>query len=385
MRFSKSFEPSWILLLCLFLSSCGSPPPPKEAEPEGGPVFFPAPPDPPRIQFLRSISKASQVEPPPSGLDTFLFGKKARKDIGIARAFGVAYHKGRFYVTDSNLSKIWMIDLKGRKMEEVPLRGRAAGGTPKTIDFASDGEVYLAVPDRAQVVVLDENFKYLREYGPFGKKSRPVDAKVLGDRLYVVDVWDTRVHVLERKTGKELFCFGSGGPPKQWMRAPVSIAFDHQGFAYVSDAIHARVFVWDRKGKFVRSFGGWGRTPGLFSRPKGIAVFGRLVFVLDGGFENCQVFTLTGRVLMAFSGPGLAPGRLYLPACIWVGKEGLDLFRDRIAPDFVPQALIAVTSQVGSNQVSFFALGKSRKFKYPETSLPASPVEEGGGRPRGSR
>ncbi len=309
-------------------------------------------------------------------MDTFLFGEKAQKNIAIARAYGVTFHDGRFYVTDSNLAKIWVIDLKGRKMGEVRLRGRAAGGTPKTIAFAPDGDVYLAVPDRGQVVVLDKDFKFLREFGPFGKKSRPVDAKPLGDKLYVVDVWTTQVHVLDRKTGKELFRFGSGGPPEQWMRAPVSIAFDDHGFAYVSDAIHARVFVWDRKGKFVRSFGGWGRSPGLFSRPKGIAVYGRLVFVLDGGFENCQVFTLTGRVLMAFSGPGLAPGRLYLPAGIWVGKEGLDLFRNELDPDFVPQALIAVTSQVGPNQVSFFALGRSKKFKYPPTRLPASPLEE---------
>ncbi len=358
------------------LASCSSTPPPKEKKARQEPVFFPAPPDPPRIQFLRSISRASQVVPPPSGLDSFLFGEKAAPKGGIARAYGVTFHEGCFYVTDSNLAKIFRIDIKGKKFEEVPLRGRAAGGTPKTIDFSGDGEVYLAVPDRGQVVVLDENFKYLREYGPFGKKSRPVDAKVLGDRLYVVDVWATQVIVLDRKTGKELFRFGSGGPPRQWMRAPVSIAFDGRGFVYVSDTIHARVYVWTRDGKFVRSFGGWGRTPGKFSRPKGIAVFGRLVFVLDAGFENCQVFTLTGRILLPFSGPGLAPGRLYLPAGIWVGKEGLDLFADRISPDFRPEALIAVTSQVGPNQVSFFALGHSRKFKYPPETLPDSPLAE---------
>ncbi len=363
-----------LLLGPLFLFSCASNPRPVKKEAKE-PLFFPLPPDPPRIQFLRSLSRASQVEPPPSGLDSFLFGKKARKDFPIARPFGISFYGGCFYLADSNLDLILKVDLKGKKLTKIALSGRAAGGVPKSISFGPGGNVYLAVPSRGQVVELDKDFHYLREFGPFGKKSRPVDAKVFGGRLYVVDVWTTQVHVLDLKSGKELFRFGSGGPPASWMRAPIGIAFDRKGFAYVTDAIHARVFIWDRDGNFVRSFGGWGRTPGKFSRPKGIAVFGKLVFVLDAGFENCQVFDLRGKVLLPFSGPGLAPGRLYLPACIWVGKEGLDLFKDDIAPDFAPEALIAITSQVGPNKVSFFALGRSRKFTYPPEDLPSSPRE----------
>jgi ribosomal subunit interface protein len=88
------------------------------------------------------------------------------------------------------------------------------------------------------------------------------------------------------------------------------------------------------------------------------------VFVVDSAFENCQVFTTSGDPLMFFGGPGGARGACYLPAGAWVGTEGLELFRAELDADFEPNALIAVTNFYGGQRVSFYALGRSRRFWY---------------------
>ena len=77
---------------------------------------------------------------------------------------------------------------------------------------------------------------------------------------------------------------------------------------------------------------------------------------------------------MFFGGSGVAPGSMYLPADIWVGKDGLDLFTADVEPDFEPEMLMVVTSQFGPRKVSFYALGKSKKFAYPPIELPNAPT-----------
>jgi hypothetical protein len=63
-----------------------------------------------------------------------------------------------------------------------------------------------------------------------------------------------------------------------------------------------------------------------------------------------------------------------------VGTDGLSLFADELEPDFEPEQLIVVTSQFGPRKVSFYALGKSKKFRYPDVDLPESPTPEAVGK-----
>jgi hypothetical protein len=45
-----------------------------------------------------------------------------------------------------------------------------------------------------------------------------------------------------------------------------------------------------------------------------------------------------------------------------------------VEPDFEPEMLMVVTSQFGPRKVSFYALGKSKKFAYPPIELPNAPT-----------
>ena len=368
---SRPWIPPAIAGALLTLWSCASAPEQVEQRP-----FFPAPPDPPRVQFLRSIEAVEDVEPPRSGLDNLVFGDAKVERRAIRRPFGCAYRDGMVYVADSQGSQILRVDFKNRKMGPVPLEGRAAMQSPLGLCFSPEGLAYVTDPQRKQVVVLDKDFKWVAEFGPLGPKTRPVDVKAHEDQLYVTDAGEACVWVLERKTGKVLRKLGNQDKAEETLRGPTFVSIDPNGYAYVVDTIYSRVTVWDKDGKYIRQIGEPGDIVGTLARPKGIAWSeDNTIYVLDGAFENCQIFDLAGNPLMFFGGPGNGPGSLYLPGTVWIGrgKEGLDLFQDLIDPDFDAERLILVTSQYGPRKLNAYAFGKSRKFEYKAVALPSVP------------
>jgi sugar lactone lactonase YvrE len=360
---------SLLLLLGLTMAACAT----SGIEPET--VFYPDPPQAPRIQFLYAIGRAADVEGEVSSLDKFLFGEDSMDNREISRPFGCAAFDGAFYITDTSFGAILKIDLQAKKIEVLELVGRGMVKKPMNLCFAPDGTVFVADVGRRQIVAYDRTFKFLKDYGPFGDQSRPVDVAVHGDRIYVADSGTKRVRVLDREDGKELLNLGKKTIDGEELRAPTSVAVDERGFIYVSDTVLCRVFIWNAKGEFVRHIGEPGDIVGQLARAKGIAVSGKTLFVLDAAFENCQIFDFAGNPLLFFGGPGNRPGSLYLPATIWVGTEGLEFFADRVDSDFVPEKLIMITSQFGPRKVSFYALGRSKQSKYEPSVLLDQPKQ----------
>ena len=73
----------------------------------------------------------------------------------------------------------------------------------------------------------------------------------------------------------------------------------------------------------LRSIGMVGRGPGAFASPKGVAFDpdGHL-FVVDGLFENVQVFARDGALLLAVASGGQGFGQLTLPTGICIDSAG---------------------------------------------------------------
>jgi len=350
----------FVLPLLAVLAACSSTP---EAPREPA-VFYPSPPDPPRIQFLRSVSMDADIEPGRSGLDTILFGRQELNRVVMA-PYGSVVRDGLVYVCDIQQGAILTFDFEGRKLDYVHASGRAGLQKPVNLEFAPDGTLYVADVGRNQVVVLGPDLRYQAEFGPFGEKSRPVDVALSGDELYVVDGLANCVRVLDRHSGAELRVLGGDPDSPQRLSGPTNIALGEDGTVYVVETIQCRVSVMDAQGVFLRHIGSPGYVVGQFTRPKGITVFGNILFVIDAAFENCQIFDLRGNPLMFFGGSGVGPGHMYLPAGVWVGKEGLELFKDSIEEHFEAEGLIIVTNLYGPRKVNFYAFGKSRDFEYP--------------------
>src|SRR4029453_7541714 len=100
------------------------------------PVFFPPPPDLPRLQYLTSYSSLNDVEEQ-SRFNRFVVGP--RQDIKLTKPYGVAIRDGKIYVCDTNAG-VTLFDLKNKTFES--LKGAAGPGRllqPMNIRIEADG------------------------------------------------------------------------------------------------------------------------------------------------------------------------------------------------------------------------------------------------------
>ena len=78
-----------------------------------------------------------------------------------------------------------------------------------------------------------------------------------------------------------------------------------------------------RSGESVVVFGHAGDAPGDLALPKGIAVDADgHVYVVDGRFENVQVFDAEGRLLLFFGEEGAGAGEFWLPGGVFIEPTG---------------------------------------------------------------
>jgi len=353
-------------LLCVWGCASG----PKKAEP---PVFFPAAPELPRIQFLTSFTARSDIEEQ-SGFDRFVIGEK--QDLKVDKPYGVGIHDGRMYVCDTNAGLV-VFDLKARTFGPFP--GAVGPGglrQPLNISIDKSGVKYVSDPVRGQIVVFGANDAYVRAYGTPGA-WRPVDAVPFEGNLYVADAGNSLVKVFDLQSGDPVRTIGDKGDPAERLDRPTNLAFDADGFLYVTDIGRFQVVKFDRDGHFRSMYGKAGDQAGHFARPKGIAVDreGRL-YAADASFNNVQIFNNETRILMFFGGGGEKRGDLLLPAKVTLDYDNVKYFEKYADPNFQIGYLAFVTSQFGPRRVNVFGYGQEKGRKYPTDAELLKQVEE---------
>lgn len=359
------------LAVAVVAAGCATPPAKAPAPPEA--LFYPPPPDPPRIQHLATFDTASSVNPKRSELADFVLGEK-KKEEALVRPYGAALFEGRIYVADSRAPGIAIFDLAARRFSLFNGSGAGKLQRPINVTIDKDGTKYVTDTGRNQVVVYDRQDRFLAAYGAKGE-FKPVDTAIAGERLYVVDIEHHRIEVLDKRNGKPLFRFGSPGSAEGTIYHPTNLAIGPGGDVFVADTGNFRVSRFTADGKFVRAYGEAGQTPGRFARPKGIAVdrAGRL-YVGDAAFQNVQIFNDAGQVLMAFGHAWDGKTGLSLPAGVSIDYDNVALFRPLAAPGFDLEFVVLVVSQFGPNKVDVFGFGRKQGMKYPADEPPASPA-----------
>jgi len=352
----------------LLLAGCAAQPKPQIQE-----VFFPPPPALPRLQYLTSLSGLRDVEEQ-SAFDRFVVGEK--QDTKVDKPYGVAIYDGKIYVCDTNAG-IDVLDLKTKKFES--LKGAVGSGRlsqPVNIAITADGTKYVADPVRGQIVAFDRNDEYVRAYGTPGP-WRPVDVALLDDRLYVADPANGLVKVFDKQSGEMVKTIGDKGSPNERLDRPQNLAFDHEGYLYVTDVGRFQVVKYDRDGHFKMTFGRPGDNLGHFARPKGIALDREdHLYAVDASFNNVQIFNPQGRLLMFFGEGGDKPGGLLLPAKVTIDYDNLQYFQKYIASGFEPEYLVLVTSQFGDRRVNVLAYGRDKAKTYPTDADLLKQLEE---------
>ncbi len=342
-----------LMVLLILVTGCV----PRPEAPEVGPLFFPAAPDAPRIQFLKSFSTDIDFERPASWMDILLGPEEER--LQIVKPYGVAMSEDAIYVCDTQAKTVWVLDLALKRFSHLKGdTGRGKLKKPINIHIDADGRKFVADADRGQVVVFGRDGRF---EGAYGEKDqfRPVDVLVVENRLYVVDAQDSEIEILDKRTGAVTGRFGSLGQGSGQFLHPTNIDCGPQNELYVSDTGNFRIQKFDRDGAFLEMYGEPGQAFGQFARPKGVAVDpDGFLYVVDSRFENIQIFNPQWQLMMFFGGYGYTPGAMALPAQVTIDRDHIDYFRSYAAPGFEINYLLLVSNQSGAAKINVYGFGQ---------------------------
>lgn len=345
-------------------------------------LFFPAPPEKPRVQFLTWFSGAEQVEPSQGSFASFILGEEPTFERRINKPYGIAVFNGVVYICDTKGLALCRVDFNTQQFSVIGVSG--PGRLRKPINVAIDpvGVKFVVDSVRKQIVVFGPDDKYVTAYD-VPEPCHPVDVAIIGNKLYVLDNDETcQIVVMDRSTGDVLETFGGpGGEPGQF-KIPNSLCATADGNLLVSDTHNWRIQKLTADGKPIWARGNPGYTLGRFGRPRGIrAAPDGIIYVVDGATEIVQMFDPEGHILMHFGGPGNMPGALGLPAQLAIDTTSLPLFKKYLHPDFNAEYLLFVVSQYGPRLINAYAFGSFPEgYKLSESelsALPVIPMEEG--------
>lgn len=363
-----------LTLAALVMTACGGKP--GGVAPETVAVYPPSP-DTARIQYLTRITTEDDIGRKGPSLVDRIVGRRDNEIKVIGKPYGMAIRDGRLFVCDQTFRGLDVVDLNGGSFEffvpDDPYGIRLAVNC-----FVDDrGLLYVTDAQRKQVQVYDSTLSGVATFGG-EDDGAPVDVFVEGDRIYVSQLGSGRgIRVYDRDTRTALFRFPDvEASDSAGLVAPANL-FVFNGEVYVSDMLKQQVFVYSTDGEFRRHIGRPGTGPSTFQRPKGIAVDSAgFVYVVDAAFQNVQVFSPEGRLLMFFGGGGDAVGAMALPAKVVIDYDPrhLDYFRKWVLPGLDLKFLLFVTNQFGPVRVGVYGFVGPTDYLIPLDTA----AEEGG-------
>lgn len=344
---------------CLvILSACASAP---QNDLQDGPIFYPSPPAPARLQYLTKFSSQLDLGEKNEAFRDFVFGDETTEGHLVNKPYGLAVFEGAIYVVDTRGGGYVVFDFVDARSKNI--RGSGASNMPKPINItiSENGTRYVTDTTREQVLVFDRNDRFVKALGSAGQ-FRPVDVAIAGGRLYISDILHHKIQVLDEQSGEFLFEFGSDGSGPGQLFQPTNIAVGKDESIYVTDTGNFRVQVFSPEGEFIREIGQIGTAAGSFARPKGIAVDkSDRLYVVDAAFANVQILDSDGTPLLFFGGPGGGLGNINLPTVVKIDYDNVDFFRKYADPEFELEYLVLVASQFGLNKIVVFGFGAMRE------------------------
>jgi len=320
-------------------------------------IFYPPPPDEPRLQYLAKFSTALDVSAGNQGMRSLVFGGEEFEQQAVNKPYGLAIFEGAIYVVDTRGGGYVVFDLAKGRTRTVQGSGAGAMTKPINITIDTDGTRYITDTQREIILVFDRNDSYVRTLGAPGQ-FRPVDVAIVGDRLYVTDILHQQVQVLDKTSGDTLFIFSEAGSDAGQLFHPTNLAVGPDQTLYVTDTTNFRVQHFTLEGEFIREIGAIGLGPGQFARPKGVALDKEeRIYVVDAAFQNVQILDFDGTPLTFVGGPGDGPGSLSLPTVVKIDYDNVEHFRKYAAPGFEIEYIVLVANQFGPNKVSVFGFG----------------------------
>ena len=133
-------------------------------------------------------------------------------------------------------------------------------------------------------------------------------------RLLVADPGQHGIHIYDFEKRKYQFV---KGPRGRELLSPIDVACDKNDDIYVSDSVRARIYVFDTRGRFLRTIGGTSGDSRLV-RPTGMALDrrARRLYLTDTLRHQVLVFGLDGSLIRVIGQRGSGPGQFNFPTAL---------------------------------------------------------------------
>lgn len=287
-------------------------------------AFWPAPPAPPRVQFLREIDSPDDIIPAKGKVEKVLElvtgDNQPKLDFGTP--YGIASDGGGvIFIADSMAGVVHRYDLAHREVSYIAQAADEILRSPVGVALDSDGNLYVSDSLNAAVYKFDAHGLFVRKLSSPIAMKRPAGIAVngLGEK-FIVDVRANRLLVFD-KNDNYLREFPNSAQGEE-LNYPSNVAVDRFLNVYVADSLNFTLNVYDHAGNLKRKIGQAGDSPGSFSRPKGVAVDSDdNIYVVDAGNDNFQIFSQGGAFLLIVGKNGNRPGEFFLPSGISIDKH----------------------------------------------------------------
>jgi DNA-binding beta-propeller fold protein YncE len=195
---------------------------------------------------------------------------------------------------------------------------------PYGIAEDSYGRLLIADPGQHGIHIFDfEKRKYQFLKGPSGKHlESPIDVACdSNDDIYVTDSMRGQLYVFDRR-GRFLRTIDGEGPDSH-LRRPTGMALDRAAQRiYVTDTLRHQVFVFGKDGSLLHVIGKRGKGPGEFNFPTAVTLSAGKVYVVDAMNFRIQTFTSDGQFINSFGQKGNQSGTLNRPKGIAADTDG---------------------------------------------------------------
>ncbi len=323
-------------------------------------IVYPSPPDTARIQFLTSIKGSADVKKQRTKFSKYIFGEDL--PLPVQKPYGISIFNGKLVICDVDLKGLDILDFNKKTFEQFKPEGKGRLKLPVNCFIDPNGILYVADVERHEIVVFDWHNNYINSFGDTGT-FKPTDVFVFGDKVYVTDAAGNKVNIYRKGFLNLIDYFpkaqkGDSG----YLFQPTNIYVTGDKI-YISDFGDFKIKIYSHDGNFLGSVGSYGKMPGQFVRPKGIAVDSAAnLFVVDAGFENVQLFNNDGRLLMYFGGAYKGAGDMWLPAKVCIDYNNKRYFSRFVNPSYDLKYLIFVTNQYGPDKINVYgAIEPARK------------------------
>ncbi len=271
-----------------------------------------APADTARIEVLRIFGNAGP----------------AAARLALPRAAVFEPLQQRLYVVDKSSRIVWFSP-QGQLLGKIQLE-RTDRGFPVALDVDEQGNLWVADTHNFRVLKYSPDGLLLQSFGSEGDAPGQfgfVSGIAVGADFLVVCDYRTnelcRVQVLSR-TGECRTEFGTYGRGPGQFRRPVGVALTPENDILIASGLTHRVQKFSLGGDYLGEIGEAGKGPGQMMYPQDVECLpdGRFL-VTEYGNNRVQLFDADGRFLRRFGYPGSeAAGALLSPWGTAVDSEG---------------------------------------------------------------